>query len=280
MKFSFLTLFPQVIVPYFESSIMARAIKNGIIEIETINIRDFATNRYKKVDSKLISGGAGMLLEPYTLYLALQKVLDSRIIFLSPVGAKFSNLDSKRLAKYSHISLVCGRYEGFDERIIEMFGDEIFSIGDFILSGGELAALCMADSIARNLDSVLGNMESLQGESFEYYNLESKKSRKDSKNTESALATLDSKSLDSKNTKSKSSKIHNNFTKNIESNPHLTPQKKLLESPNFTKSKNFDENFRNFKVISAFLKGNHAKITDLKLQMSKMKTQYFRPDLI
>ncbi|MWV61292.1 tRNA (guanosine(37)-N1)-methyltransferase TrmD [Helicobacter saguini] len=253
MKFSFLTLFPQVIVPYFESSIMARAIKNGIIEIETINIRDFATNRYKKVDSKLISGGAGMLLEPYTLYLALQKVLDSRIIFLSPVGAKFSNLDSKRLAKYSHISLVCGRYEGFDERIIEMFGDEIFSVGDFILSGGELAALCMADSIARNLDSVLGNMESLQGESFEYYNLESKKSRKDSKKIES---------------------------KNIESNPHLTPQKKLLEAPNFTKCKNFDEKFENFKVISAFLKGNHATITDLKLQMSKMKTQYFRPDLI
>lgn len=235
MKFSFLTLFPQVIIPYFESSIMARAIKNGIIEIETINIRDFATNRYKKVDSALISGGAGMLLEPFTLHLALQKVLDSRIIFLSPVGAKFSNLDSKRLAKYSHISLVCGRYEGFDERIIELYASEIFSIGDFILSGGELAAMCMADSIARNVESVLGNIESLQGESYEYYNIES------------------------------------NLQK---------PQKKLLEAPNFTKSKNFDEKFENFKVISAFLKGNHARITDLKLQMSKMKTQYFRPDLI
>ena len=175
MKFSFFTLFPELILPYFQHSIMGRAVRSGIINIECINIRDFATNRYRKVDSKLIGGGAGMLLEPYCLHLALQNVLDSRIIFLSPVGARFKQRDSKRLSKYSHISLVCGRYEGFDERIIEMYADEIFSIGDFILSGGEVAALCMADSITRNLDSVLGNMESLQGESYDN-NIESKSS--------------------------------------------------------------------------------------------------------
>ncbi|RDU67616.1 tRNA (guanosine(37)-N1)-methyltransferase TrmD [Helicobacter didelphidarum] len=222
MKFSFFTLFPQLIQPYFQQSIMGNAHKKGIIEVNCINIRDFATNKYKKVDDTLTGGGAGMLLNPFVLHCALQQALDTRIIFLSPCGAKFTQQDAKRLSQYQHISFVCGRYEGFDERIIELYATEIFSIGDFILSGGELAALCMADSIARNLASVLGSEESLQGESFE---------------------------------------------------------SNLLEAPNFTKSKDFDKNFPNFLPTSEYLKGNHAIIVDLKFKMSKMKTQYFRPDL-
>ncbi len=221
MKFSFFTLFPEIIEPYFKTSIMGNAMKNGILEIETFNIRSFSENKHKRVDDMLIGGGAGMLLEPYTLHKALCN-LDSRIIFLSPCGASFKQRDSKRLSKYSHLSFVCGRYEGFDERIIELYASEIFSIGDFVLSGGELAALCMADSIARNIEGVLGNSDSLCNESFE---------------------------------------------------------SSLLEAPNFTKSKHFDKIFANIAPTSQYLSGNHAIISDLKFRMSKMKTQYFRPDL-
>lgn len=223
MRFSFFTLFPDLIMPYFGHSIMRNAIYNKKIEVECINIRDYASNKHKKVDNALIGGGAGMLLDPFVLDCALQQARDSRIIFLSPCGAKFSHKDSVRLSKYSHISFVCGRYEGFDERSIELYATEIFSIGDFILSGGELGALCMADSIARHIHGVLGNELSLQGESFE---------------------------------------------------------SGLLEAPNFTKSKQFSEKNKENLPTSAYLNGNHAIISDLKLTMSKMKTQYFRPDLL
>lgn len=223
MRFSFFTLFPDLIMPYFGHSIMRNAIYNKKIEVECINIRDFAFNKHKKVDNALIGGGAGMLLDPFVLDCALQQARDSRIIFLSPCGARFSHKDSVRLSKYSHISFVCGRYEGFDERSIELHATEIFSIGDFILSGGELGALCMADSIARHIHGVLGNELSLQGESFE---------------------------------------------------------SGLLEAPNFTKSKQFSEKNKENLPTSAYLNGNHAIISDLKLTMSKMKTQYFRPDLL
>lgn len=223
MRFSFFTLFPDLIMPYFGQSIMRNAICNQKIEVECINIRDYAFNKHKKVDNALIGGGAGMLLDPFVLDCALQQARDSRIIFLSPCGARFSHKDSVRLSKYSHISFVCGRYEGFDERSIELHATEIFSIGDFILSGGELGALCMADSIARHIHGVLGNELSLQGESFE---------------------------------------------------------SGLLEAPNFTKSKQFAKKNQENLPTSAYLNGNHAIITDLKLTMSKMKTQYFRPDLL
>ena len=133
MRFSFFTLFPDLIMPYFGHSIMRNAIHNKKIEVECINIRDFASNKHKKVDNALIGGGAGMLLDPFVLDCALQQARDSRIIFLSPCGARFSHKDSVRLSKYSHISFVCGRYEGFDERSIELHATEIFSIGDFIL---------------------------------------------------------------------------------------------------------------------------------------------------
>ncbi|RDU70718.1 tRNA (guanosine(37)-N1)-methyltransferase TrmD [Helicobacter aurati] len=173
MKLSFLSLFPEIIQAYFRVGIIGRAVQSNILTIECINIRDFATNRYKKVDNQLIGGGAGMLLEPYVLDLTLRRLKDSRIIFLSPCGATFTHKDSKRLSTYSHISFVCGRYEGFDERIIEMYATEIFSIGDFVLTGGELSALCIADSMLRYKEGVLGNAESLEGESFESNLLES-----------------------------------------------------------------------------------------------------------
>lgn len=170
--FSFITLFPELIAPYFNVSVIGRAVCRGIIKTNCINVRDFSCNRHSKVDNKMISGGAGMILDPEVLHRAISHVRGARVVFLSPCGARWCQRNARRMSKLSHIAFVCGRYEGFDERSIELDADEIFSIGDFILSGGEIAAIAMADSIARNIPGVLGNSDSLLHESFEKNMLE------------------------------------------------------------------------------------------------------------
>ncbi|BCX79373.1 tRNA (guanosine(37)-N1)-methyltransferase TrmD [Campylobacter sp. 19-13652] len=172
MKFSFITLFPELILPYFQASILGRALKSDYIDVECINPRDYSQNRHKKVDEYMVGGGAGLLMTPEPLSASLENLFlkkpKPRVIFLTPVGKKFTQNDAKRLAKQNnHICFVCGRYEGIDERIIELYADEVFSIGDFILTGGELGSLCMADAISRNIMGVLGNSQSLDVESFE-----------------------------------------------------------------------------------------------------------------
>lgn len=177
MEFTFVTLFPHLIQSYFSDSILHRALKSQKISVDFCNPRDFSQNRHLKVDDYQVGGGAGLLLEPIHLSLALDSILkkhpQTHIIFLTPCGKTFNSKDSKRLAKKSHITFVCGRYEGFDERLIEIYANEVLSIGDFILTGGELAALCLCDSISRQIQGVLGNSESLIGESYEYSLLES-----------------------------------------------------------------------------------------------------------
>lgn len=148
---------------------MSRAIDAGLIFIDTINPRDYSQNKHKKVDDYAIGGGAGLTLTPLPYFSCLnenRKKFD-RMIFVTPVAKPFTQNDAKRLACYKSIAFVCGRYEGFDERIVEEFADEVFSVGDFIVSGGELPAMMMADAIARNVAGVLGNEESLSIESFE-----------------------------------------------------------------------------------------------------------------
>ena len=171
MKFIFVTLFPHLIKPYFEDSIMKRAIEKNLFSIEFINFREYSLDKYKKVDNTPFGGGAGMVLSCDPLYHCLSdlksKYPTSKIIFTTPVAKTFNQKDAKRLSLEETIIFVSGRYEGFDERIIEEFADEVLAIGDFILSGGELASMVMADAIARNINGVLGNNESLEIESFE-----------------------------------------------------------------------------------------------------------------
>jgi len=171
MRFSFVTLFPQMIEGYFAHSILGRAIEAGHIQIDSVNPRDFSTNRHHKVDEPMIGGGAGMLMTPQPLDDALTHLKEgspqAHVIFLTPVGKPFRQNDAKRLAAHEHIVLVAGRYEGIDERIIEMHADEVFSVGDAILTGGELPAMMLCDAISRNVPGVLGNSDSLSIESFE-----------------------------------------------------------------------------------------------------------------
>ncbi len=174
MKFSFVSLFPNLISGYFEDSILSRAIEKGLLEINYVNPRDFSADKWKKVDDTAVGGGAGMVMTPQPLFDTLKtlKEDDVHIIFATPVGKPFKQNDAKRLASKKHIAFVSGRYEGIDERVIERFADEVYSIGDYILTGGELPSLVMADAISRNVEGVLGNQVSLDEESFEGFLLE------------------------------------------------------------------------------------------------------------
>jgi len=171
MKFTFVTLFANIVSGYFQDSILKRAIDKNILEIEYINPRDYTTNKHQKVDDSAVGGGAGMVMNPQPLYDTLNELKKQdenvHIVFLTPVAKPFKQNDAKRLAKKSHVAFVSGRYEGIDERVIEKYADEVFSIGDYILTGGELASLVMCDAISRNVNDVLGNSESLEIESFE-----------------------------------------------------------------------------------------------------------------
>lgn len=171
MHFTFVTLFPSIVEGYFCDSILSRAIEKSTISLDFINPRSYSTNRHQKVDAPMIGGGAGMLMTPQPLIDAIDDIKKSspqaHTIFLTPVGKPFLQSDAKRLAKKSHIILVSGRYEGVDERVIESRADELFSIGDYILTGGELASMVVCDAISRNVDGVLGNSDSLSVESFD-----------------------------------------------------------------------------------------------------------------
>lgn len=171
MRFNFVTLFPNIIKGYFSDSILHRAIDSNLIELHYFNPRDYSTNRHNKVDDAIVGGGAGMLMSMQPLVDTIKDIKkvdpQTKVIVLTPVAKRFIQEDAKRLAKIDSVTLVCGRYEGFDERFIENYVDELLSIGDFILTGGELAAMTLCDSISRNVYGVLGNSDSLVEESFE-----------------------------------------------------------------------------------------------------------------
>jgi len=171
MKFTFVTLFDNLVKGYFQDSILKRAIDKELLSINYLDPREFSNSKHKKVDDTAVGGGAGMVMNPQPLYDALDSLKkedeDVHIIFLTPVAKSFRQNDAKRLAKRSHIAFVSGRYEGIDERVIEKYADEVFSIGDYILTGGELASLVICDSVSRNIEGVLGNSDSLSVESFE-----------------------------------------------------------------------------------------------------------------
>lgn len=176
MRFTFVTLFENLISGYFEDSILKRAIQKEHISVDYLDPRAFATNKHFKVDDTPTGGGAGMVMTPQPLFDCLTEVRASspkaHIVFLTPVAKQFVQNDAKRLALKEHVVFVSGRYEGIDERVIETFADEVYSIGDYILTGGELASLVMCDAISRQVDGVLGNQESLYIESYESHLLE------------------------------------------------------------------------------------------------------------
>lgn len=166
MKFDVLTLFPEM----FESmkhSIVGKALEKNIIDINTINIRDFSKDKHKKVDDTPYGGGAGMVMKPDVVYDAYQSVKDenAKVIYLSPKGKTLNQDKVKELSKENHIILLCGHYEGIDQRVVDEIVDEEISIGDYVLTGGELPSMVLIDSVSRYIEGVI-TRESVEEESF------------------------------------------------------------------------------------------------------------------
>lgn|SRR5574344_130176 len=169
MIFDVLTLFPEIIQSYCDVSIMKRAKDGGVFSVNTINPRDFTLDKHKKVDDTPYGGGAGMVLapQPYVdAYDSVEKLDNSITVMLSPQGEPLNEKLVLDLAKYNQIIMLCGHYEGFDERIREIIKPKEISVGDFVLTGGELPALCLIDAVSRKIDGTLGKIESAEEDSF------------------------------------------------------------------------------------------------------------------
>ena len=166
MKFDIITLFPEMFSAIQEEGVIARAIKSSLISINTWQLRDFSSNKYKNVDEKPYGGGAGMVMQVKPIRDCITKIKQSspntRVIYLSPQGKKLDQNIVEELATFESITMLCGRYEGVDERVIENDIDIEISIGDYVISGGELAAMVVIDAISRRLPGVLGNEVSLK----------------------------------------------------------------------------------------------------------------------
>lgn len=171
MNFHVLTLFPEMIEQGMHTSIIGRAIAGGYLSIDAINIRDYAFNKHQKVDDYPYGGGAGMLMQAEPVYLAYESVQKKlgyrpRVVYLTPQGEVFHQTMAKELAKEKNLVFLCGHYEGIDERVLDEIVTDYVSIGDYVLTGGELPAMVMMDSISRMVPGVLSNQESGETESF------------------------------------------------------------------------------------------------------------------
>ncbi len=187
MKFNILTIFPSLIEDYFKETILHRALKNKIINLNVVYLRDFAEDKHQKVDDTPYGGGAGMVMKPEPLYKALtsldalpfrktpalgklKKIFNGdikkkkRTILLSPRGRQFDQRIAEQWSKYSELTFICGRYEGVDQRVVDHMIDEEVSIGPYVLAGGELGALVIMEAVSRLIPGVLGNQDSLKEE--------------------------------------------------------------------------------------------------------------------
>jgi len=166
MKFNVLTLFPEMFET-IKQSIIGKAIEKGIVEINLINIRDFSKNKHKKVDDTPYGGGAGMVMRPDVVYDAYKSIEDkqTKVIYLSPQGKKLDQKKVEELSKEKSLTLLCGHYEGIDQRVLDKIVDEEISIGDYVLTGGEIPAMVLIDSVCRYIPEVISK-ESIMEESF------------------------------------------------------------------------------------------------------------------
>lgn len=170
MKFDVLTLFPEMLRAVLGDSIIGRAQQKGLLELNLVNIRDFSKNKHRKTDDYPFSGGGGMLMTPQPIYDAYMSILSDKkarphTVYLSPQGKIFNQAKARELAQMDEIVLLCGHYEGVDQRIIDMIVDEEVSVGDFVLTGGEIPAMAVIDAVSRMIPGVLANEKSYGDES-------------------------------------------------------------------------------------------------------------------
>ena len=177
MNFVVLTLFKDMVESAMNTSIMGRAIEKGLIDLNVIDIRDYACNKHNRVDDYPYGGGAGMVMQAEPVYKACEAARQqingkAKLVYLSPIGRTFTQEVAKELAQEENLIFLCGHYEGIDERVLEMEVDDYISLGDFVLTGGELPAICIMDAVSRLVPGVLNNDDSASDESFEGNTLE------------------------------------------------------------------------------------------------------------
>jgi len=169
LNFHIVSIFPEILSSYSNESILKRAQKSKKIKINIYNPRDFSKDKHKKVDDKPYGGGPGMVMQVEPIVLAVKKILgklknnkNTKTIIFSPSGKKFTNIEAKKLSKYKNLILICGRYEGIDTRVKKILKADLVSIGDYILTGGEIPAMIVLDSVSRQISGVLGNENSIE----------------------------------------------------------------------------------------------------------------------
>ncbi len=169
MRFSILSIFPEILKEYIKYGLVAKAIEKKLISIDTYDLRDFTDNKHNKVDDRPFGGGAGMVMMPSPFFNAIKKIKeknDGKVILFSAYAPVLTQKKAKELAKDEHLILLCGRYEGVDQRVIDNLVDEEISIGDFVLMGGEVAAEVLLETVIRMKEGVIGNKESVETDSF------------------------------------------------------------------------------------------------------------------
>jgi len=262
MKISIITLFPKMISSFFEESIVKKAKEKGLVEIELINLRDFALDSYGTVDDRPYGGGVGMVLRIEPVYKAVQSVISnyqfliskqssnfqkpiSKIILTSPKGKVFNQEKARKYAKLDNLVIICGHYEGVDERILN-FVDEEVSLGDFVMTGGEIAAAAITDAVCRLIPGVLKKEKATEIESFFEVSIDK-------------LIEVVGEDEILKKLKEKGVK-----------------KVKLLEYPQYTRP----EDFLGFKVPKILLSGNHKEIEIWRLKKAYEETRKKRKDLL
>jgi tRNA (guanine37-N1)-methyltransferase len=169
MRFDIITIFPEMFGSVFSVGVIGKALERGLIEIHVHNLRDYAADKHKQVDDRPFGGRPGMVLKPEPVFAAVEKIRKDEstpVFLLSPQGRKFNSSLAQGLAEQAQIILICGRYEGVDERVVERLVTDEISIGDYVLTGGEPAAVVVVDAIARFVPDVVGKQESVQSDSF------------------------------------------------------------------------------------------------------------------
>jgi tRNA (guanine37-N1)-methyltransferase len=256
MKISIITLFPKMIEGFFNESIIKRAIDKKLVEIEIINLRDFATDKYKSVDDRPYGGGAGMILRADIVYAALNKIKNqrskikttnqkSKIILTSPKGKQFNQQLAIDYSQLDHLIIFAGHYEGVDERVMDYIDEEI-SMGDFVMTGGEITASAITDAVVRLIPGVLKKSEAIKLESFFDVDLLR------------LIEVVGEKPL--------LKKLYKKGIKKV----------KLLEYPHYTRP----EDFKGKKVPPVLLSGNHQDIENWRLKMAYSETFKKRKDLL
>jgi tRNA (guanine37-N1)-methyltransferase len=270
MRFDLITIFPDFFAGPLDHGILRRARETGIVEVNVQDLRVFTKDRHRTVDDRPFGGGEGMVLKPEPLFEAVEHLLgasvgeasakceipeDTAIVLLSASGKRFDQETARRFARLSRIILICGRYEGVDERVAEHLATKEISIGDFVLSGGELPAMLIVDAVTRLLPGSLGNEASSRNESFS--------------------ASTDAQETSEVGTSGRS-RVKTPTLKNLGwGTQRPTGSAALLDYPHFTRP----AEYRGWKVPDVLIGGNHAEVAEWRRVAAIEKTQKNRPDL-